>query len=135
MTPTPDEIARKIVDEILADYVKNGSTNPGVQMEIIAPIVESYAAQKNRELGERIDKLGKFIVKMLSNLPDGDVDGGDLQDTAVECGLLVPTNVTEPCGEICYCAEYDDFPQTCYRLSPELQECKYALTKSEEGRG
>lgn len=53
MTPTADDVARKIVDDILADYIKNGSTNPGVQMEIIAPIVESYAAQKVDDYKDR----------------------------------------------------------------------------------
>lgn len=46
----------------------------------------------------------------------GDVDGGTLQDLAVKHGVIVPVPVKEACGEVCSCAEYDDFPQDCYRL-------------------
>jgi hypothetical protein len=44
-----------------------------------------------------------------------DVDGGTIQDYAEQCGLLVRVEVTEPCGERCWCAEYGDFPQRCLR--------------------
>ncbi len=47
----------------------------------------------------------------------GDVDGGTIQDKAIELGLLVEVEVTEPCGDDCYCAEWDDFPQKCLRES------------------
>ena len=47
-------------------------------------------------------------------------DGGELQDMGVAYGVLVPTEVTEACGETCECAEVDDFPQTCYRWAKEL---------------
>ncbi len=47
-------------------------------------------------------------------------DGGDIQDTALRCGLLVAVTATEPCGESCSCVEYDDFPQTCYRAADWL---------------
>jgi len=46
----------------------------------------------------------------------GDIDGGDLQDKAEALGLLVGVTVTEPCGEGCNCMDWDDFPQTCYRI-------------------
>jgi len=46
----------------------------------------------------------------------GDLDGASLQDKLVELGLLVEVHVTEPCGEDCRCAEWDDFPQECLRL-------------------
>lgn len=48
----------------------------------------------------------------------GGFDGGDVQDIAVKHGLLVPVTATEPCGESCRCVEYDEFPQTCYRMTP-----------------
>lgn len=59
----------------------------------------------------------------------GDWDGGDVQDTMVECGLLAPVEALEPCGENCRCVEYDDFPQTCYRYTP-LGERAYAAALS-----
>lgn len=49
---------------------------------------------------------------------DGDIDGGALQDALTDCGLLTPVEVTAPCDpETCQCAEYADFPVTCYRWS------------------
>ncbi len=47
----------------------------------------------------------------------GDWDGDEMQDAMVICGLLAPIVATEPCGEACRCAEYDEFPQTCYRVT------------------
>lgn len=54
----------------------------------------------------------------------GDIDGGWLQDKAVECGVLIEVQATERCigpdeGN-CACAEYGDFPMTCYRLNDAL---------------
>jgi hypothetical protein len=51
-----------------------------------------------------------------------DIDGGDLQDLAVEFKLLQPFEVDEPCGENCICAEYGGWPQTCYRKTRLLTE-------------
>lgn len=46
-----------------------------------------------------------------------DLDGGDLQDRAQECGLLEPIAATEPCGESCQCAELcDEWPAECLRM-------------------
>ena len=47
----------------------------------------------------------------------GDWDGGEMQDAMVASGLLDEVTVHAPCGDSCRCAEYDDFPQTCYRVS------------------
>ena len=57
--------------------------------------------------------------------PDGDVDGGALQEMAVAHGLLVPETRTEPCGDACECAGYYDQAEmvdgvTCYRRGPLL---------------
>lgn len=60
-----------------------------------------------------------------------DLDGAFLQDKAEECGLLYYVEVTEPCGDYCRCAEYDDFPQQCLRLKPEF-EPKMALLRRTE---
>ena len=58
----------------------------------------------------------RFAERIMQHWPEGDVDGGDLQDLAIACGLLTPVTATEPCGEGCWCAEYHgDFPVTCYR--------------------
>lgn len=46
-----------------------------------------------------------------------DLDGGDIQEWGVKCGLLQKVVATAPCGEGCVCADYvgDDFPTDCYR--------------------
>mgnify|MGYP001572092811 CR=1 FL=1 len=64
--------------------------------------------------------LKEFARRVLDRHDVGDVDGGAIQDWGLELGLLVKVQVTEPCGEECSCAEWDDFPQECIRLAPEL---------------
>ena len=64
--------------------------------------------------------LRKFAQLIMRAWPHTDVDGGDLQDIAIGCGLLKPTEATEPCGEFCNCADVDDFPMTCYRATTLL---------------
>lgn len=49
----------------------------------------------------------------------GEVDGGDLQEWLSEAGVLVETTVNEPCCDSCVCADFSDFPTTCYRFAPE----------------
>lgn len=84
-----------------------------------------------------------FANAMLERWPDGDVDGGHLHDFAVKFGLLEPHRVAQPCcEENCQCAEYGDFPTTCYRKSamlsaaPKHSDCvvvprDYTLVKTE----
>lgn len=74
--------------------------------------------------------LERFARKMfeLSGWPDGgDIDCGDLQRVAVECGLLIPETRTEPCAEGCFCEGYyapDEFADgiTCYRKAAVLAD-------------
>lgn len=65
----------------------------------------------------------------------GDWDGGDLQDAMLSCGLIAEVQATEPCGEACRCAEYDDFPQTCYRVSGLGERCLAARPTSSTAEG
>lgn len=62
------------------------------------------------EAAAEIERLRKFIRMVFdaSSWPDGGgVEIDDLQDAAVECGLLTPETRTEPCDpHHCYCAEY-----------------------------
>jgi hypothetical protein len=78
--------------------------------------------------------LVKFALLVLEESRDdlGDLDGGWLQDKAEECGLLVRVTATEPCGEVCSCAEYDDFPQQCLRYSEEIRALVDAMLKEEK---
>lgn len=71
----------------------------------------------------RIEKLEAFARELLA-LSDfrNDIDGGDFQDLAIKHGILRGVEVTEPCSPVCNCAEWDDFPQTCYRSTlPEVE--------------
>jgi hypothetical protein len=65
----------------------------------------------------------KFCREIFAVVNEGDdFDGGTLQDMGVKYGLLIPTEMAEPCGPegACNCAEYGDFPQTCYRFTAAL---------------
>lgn len=66
------------------------------------------------------DRLRKFAQAIMEAWPMGDIDGGHLQDMAVDHGLLRPETRYKPCGESCGCAEYvgaEEFATgvTCYR--------------------
>lgn len=70
--------------------------------------------------GPTREALLKFASKVVEQCLDGcDVDGGDVQDWAVEAGLLIPTEVNDACGEYCSCAEWG-FPTTCYKYCEAL---------------
>jgi len=66
----------------------------------------------------RIEALVQFAEWVIEQSREdlGDVDGGSIQDKLLELGIFKKVTVTEPCGENCRCAEYDDFPQECIRL-------------------
>jgi hypothetical protein len=81
---------------------------------------EAIAALQAQQ-GADLPMLQRFAAGILGDDEIGSLDGGDIQDIAEACGLLVPTEVTAACGEACRCAEYGDFPQTCFRYSPALK--------------
>lgn len=64
-------------------------------------------------------EFGRWCLETMRHPNIGDIDGGEAQDKAEALGLLVRVNVTEPCGEDCWCAEWDDFPQECLREAKE----------------
>lgn len=91
--------------------------------------------QLERELSEanaRIEKLegARRLVTVIFAEDRGDIDGGWLQDKAVKHGVLIEVEATERCVDpdegSCACAEFGDFPMTCYRVNPAL------LTKQEK---
>lgn len=115
------------LDEMLANgpAMQRGTNADGTPlMGTMREVMEDYkaaaeaeakAADEARRVNERLSVFAREIMK---HWPDGDVDGGELQDIAVKCGLLVPEERAEFCGERCSCEEYfgpDDFPFTCYR--------------------
>ncbi len=67
------------------------------------------------------DRLRAFAQAIMESWPQGDVDGADLQDAAIEHGLLTPVNVAAPCNdESCMCAEVGNLPGICYRRTSLL---------------
>lgn len=78
--------------------------------------------------------LHKFALLVLEESRDelGDLDGGWLQDKAEELGLLVRVEATERCGENCWCAEYDEFPQECLRYPDKIKAMVDALPKEQQ---
>lgn len=76
-----------------------------------------------------------FIRAIMRSWPEGDMDGGELQDVAHQHGILELHAVTEPCRPEsesggCQCAEYGHFPTTCYRLTePFLAKQPTGATK------
>lgn len=70
---------------------------------------------------DELTALRAFAQRVMKNWPDGDVDGGELQDAAVKYGLLAPHEVNDRCGEGCRCADVGDFPLICYRPTVVLQ--------------
>ena len=64
----------------------------------------------------KLSNFKEFANEMIALSKDSDfIDGGDIQNAAIRCGLLKEVMATEPCGEKCACAEYDDWPMECYR--------------------
>ncbi len=67
------------------------------------------------------ENLKNFANEILSHTFEGcDLDGGEVQEIAVKHGLLMPITVNSKCGENCRCAEFSEFPLTCYKKSLEL---------------
>jgi hypothetical protein len=79
-------------------------------------------------------KLAAFGAKVLesSRLLDGagnDVDGGDIQEWALDTGCLVSKIVHAPCSEDnCVCAEVSDFPTECYFVADDVLAFLKSLT-------
>jgi hypothetical protein len=75
----------------------------------------------------KVASLVGFARDIMKCWPDGDVDGGYLQDVADRHGLLIPQTRHEPCGEGCACIHYyRDYEWkegiTCYKLADWLKE-------------
>lgn len=68
------------------------------------------------------DKITKLLHNLAKVCWDGcDLDGGTLQDWLEEAGVIVPTEVKKPCSDNCNCADYADFPTTCFRLAEQYK--------------
>jgi hypothetical protein len=76
----------------------------------------------------KVASLVGFARDIMKCWPDGDVDGGYLQDIAERHGLLIPEARFQPCGEGCTCSEYgfseEDWSEGvwCFRMASWLKE-------------
>jgi hypothetical protein len=116
-TDTPE------TDELMSDSVMKEDRKLAIQLlaELARALERDLSAAQ-----ERIKELegARSLVAVIFAEDRGDIDGGWLQDEAVKHGVLIEVEATEPCidPEIgnCACAEYGDFPMTCYRVNPAL---------------
>ena len=81
-------------------------------------------------------QLRGFAVDVMGAWPDGDIDGSDLQDMAVEHGLLTAATVHQPCAGPCGCVDYVSDEQfdagvECYRKSQVLLDAEIARNAKE----
>lgn len=90
-----------------------GADRPAAELRRAAgeALKEIEAALASVPAVAKLSRLGLEVIRDREG-----VDGFELQDIATQAGVLVPTEVDKPCGENCACVDYDDFPQTCYRL-------------------
>ena len=65
----------------------------------------------------------------------GDVCGGDIQEWALQAGLIVPDTVTEENRHEIYNGEYFDIGDTFYRFSPDLEDVAWDEIKPDEEEG
>lgn len=75
-------------------------------------------------MSTEVEKLRAFAQAVFGDWPDGGgCDAFELQEFAEQHGLLQGVQVSEPCGEECWCAAEvgrDEFPLVCYRKTPLL---------------
>ena len=74
-----------------------------------------------------LEKLRAFSLDVMQAWPEGDVDGGELQNAALRHGLIRAKTPapTQPCGDGCTCAEYyGDMSDgvTCYEKTELLTQ-------------
>lgn len=91
-------------------------TTCGAQRLYDVTVTSQAATIERLQKQDRLAIYGRMVLEE-SRESLGDLDGGWLQDKAIECGLLEEATVSAPCGENCRCAEYGDFPQRCLRLT------------------
>lgn len=89
-----------VMEEDLAEFI--AAANPAMILSLIAEV-------------RQLRRFAGLVFRAHRNdgYP-GDVDGSEIQQWALECGLVAERQMTEPCSEHCTCAEVCDWPITCY---------------------
>jgi hypothetical protein len=131
--PTED-LAERLGDKLCAEYDLRVSNSEAADLIAFVRASSGGSAGAATEAHPSRDALLVFSRKVIKAAIEGmDVDGGDVQDWAIEAGLLVATEMTAPCDpDHCPCEERGDFPQTCYRFGAALSEPRNVSPK--EGR-
>ncbi|WP_205182706.1 hypothetical protein [Burkholderia sp. LMG 13014] len=84
-----------------------------------------------------VAKLKRFAGLVLKDHRNGgypgDVDGGELQAYAEQCGLIEERRVESPCGENCSCTDFGEFPTTCY-FNTDLGKAVIDAARAGEGQ-
>lgn len=71
-------------------------------------------------LEAEVEALRQFANEIISDtLAGASFDGGDIQEMAIQYGLLQSEQRNEPCGDVCNCSEFG-FPVECFRKTKLL---------------
>lgn len=112
------------------------------EMHAVAPYVALQFEDKLRAaFADRLDavavsdaeRLRAFVLDLFDVMdwPEGgDLDAIDFQELATKHGLLNPTEMTEACGDNCFCIGVDEPPFTCYRKTELLTGRAIASAKT-----
>ena len=77
--------------------------------------------KRKAEEAERYKAAAMFAGKVIAEIRDSlaDLDGGWLQNTMTECGMLECVTLQGSCGDECRCDEWNrsDEERECYRLT------------------
>lgn len=83
-----------------------------------------YAALETKLAAQaaEIERLRGFAQDVMESWPEGDVDGGYLQEAAESRGLLRVVTLAGSCGEDCSCNEFylEGEARECYRKTSLL---------------
>lgn len=63
------------------------------------------------------ERFTRLVMNSMYEGGWGTLEGLDIEEFAEKCGIIKPTEVTEPCCEDCLCALLGDFPVTCNKLT------------------
>ena len=92
--------------------------------DLIAEVAQGFVRGWTATALADVLKLAQFGAWAAGEFRSGfdGMDGGDAQDAMDRFGVLVKTVVTEPCGEVCNCSEFCDFPTDCYKFPPGVAQ-------------
>ena len=128
-------VAEKLLQRVIDSSVLSFEQDTPEELEsleadicaALKPAAEEYTSPL-----QHAGNLSTFAKEVIYGaLEGGSFDGADIQEIAVNHGLLKIETRTEECGEVCACREYG-FPSECYRKSDLLElkpaaECEHSF--------